>query len=61
MDPNPAISCKQKTKFLFKVCLLITFWRYIFIIFIIFQRWKVKKKSQSSSPPPSHLQQTHTL
>jgi hypothetical protein len=62
MDPNPAISCKQKTKFLFKVCLLITFWRYIFIIFIIFQRWKVKKKSQSSSPPPlPPPTNTHTL
>ncbi len=36
--------CQQKTVFK-NVFLIITFWRYIYIIF---QRYKVKKKSQSS-------------
>jgi uncharacterized membrane protein YjdF len=40
MDPDPAIfvidlqdACQQKTNFSTKFCLLITFWRYIYIIF----------------------------
>ncbi len=36
---------QQKTNFFYKVFLLITFWRYIYIIF---QKEKVQKKSQNS-------------
>jgi len=37
--------CQQKTNFLISIFLHITFWRYFYIIF---QIWKVKKKSQNS-------------
>ncbi len=47
-DMDPAIFItdwrQQKTNFIFKSFLLITFWRYIYIDF---QRKKVKKKSQN--------------
>ncbi len=35
--------CQQKTNFLTQFVLLVTFWRYFYIIF---QRWKVKKSQQ---------------
>ncbi len=42
-DANYAESVFPRAFFSENVFLLITFWRYIYIIF---QRWKVKKKSQ---------------
>ncbi len=44
-DSDPAIFVIHKKKILLSFCLIPTFWRYIYIIF---QRQKVKKKSQNS-------------